>query len=294
MTADTPVVRFAPSPSGELHLGHAYSALFTESKARELGARLILRIEDIDLLRCRPAFTDAILRDLDWLGLTWEEPVRIQSGHMDDYRSALARLDAMGVLYPCFATRGDIARAIEGKPDHPRDPDGSPVYPGLSKSLSPEERERRIAAGEPHALRIDMARALEAVAAKMSLPLAFRELGTGPAGETGAVEADLAAWGDVVIARKDIGTSYHIAVVTDDALQGVTHVTRGQDLFHATAIHRLLQVLLDLPEPVYMHHGLVRDDTGRRLSKTARDRSLRALREAGVTAQDIRRKFGLG
>lgn len=293
MTADTPVVRFAPSPSGELHLGHAYSALFTQGKARELGARLILRIEDIDFLRCRAEFTDAIFRDLEWLGLTWEEPVRIQSAHMDDYRSALARLDAMGLLYPCFATRGDIARAIEGNPDHPRDPDGSPVYPGLSKSLSPEDRDRRIAAGEPHALRIDMARALEAAAAKTALPLTFRELEAGPAGETGTLEADPAVWGDVVVARKDIGVSYHIAVVTDDALQGVTHVTRGHDLFPATAIHRLLQVLLGLPEPVYMHHGLIRDDTGRRLSKTARDQSIASLREAGVTAQDIRRQFNI-
>ena len=285
MMSDRPVVRFAPSPNGELHLGHAYSALFTEAKAQALGARLLVRIEDIDLVRSRKEYVDAIFEDLAWLGLEWEVPVRRQSEHFDDYREALTRLEELGVLYPCFATRQQIRDAVAEAADHPLDPDGSPLYPGLSKGLSAAERDALIADGTPHALRLDVARALRLV----NGPLTFEEHECPP---KGTVQADPALWGDAIIARKDVKTSYHLSVVVDDALQEVSDVTRGQDLFHATHIHRLLQVLLGLPEPNYHHHDLVRDDDGRRLSKSAKDKSLRALRNEGVTARDIRRQLG--
>ena len=288
MNQTQPVVRFAPSPNGELHLGHAYSALFTQRKARELGARLLLRIEDIDLVRSRGEFVDAILRDLAWLGLEWETPVRRQSEHFADYRVALDKLDAMGLLYPCFATRQEIRTAVADLPNHPADPDGAPLYPGLSKRLSAEERAERLAAGAPHALRLDMARAIEAA----GRPISFQEHEGGPAGEHGTVAADPAIWGDVIIARKEVKTSYHLSVVVDDALQGITDVTRGQDLFYATHVHRLLQVLLGLPAPAYHHHELVRDETGRRLAKRDKDQSLRSMRDSGVTAEEVRRRLG--
>lgn len=285
MTSDRPIVRFAPSPNGELHLGHAYSALFTEARARALGARLLVRIEDIDLVRSRQEHVDAIFEDLAWLGLKWEVPVRRQSEHFNDYRDALARLDALGVLYPCFATRQQIRDAVAEVADHPSDPDGAPIYPGLSKGLSAVERDALIADGTPHALRLDVSRALR----RVDEPLTFEEHECPP---VGTVQADPALWGDVIIARKDVKTSYHLSVVVDDALQEVSDVTRGQDLFHATHVHRLLQVLLGLPEPRYHHHDLVRDDDGRRLSKSDKDKSLRALRNEGVTAEDIRRQLG--
>ena len=289
---DRPVLRFAPSPNGHLHLGHAYSALFTYRRAREMGGRFLLRIEDIDVARCTQAFTGQVLDDLAWLGLSWEEPVRRQSDHFDEYFTAVEQLDSMGVLYPCFATRQEIRRAVEGIADHPVDPDGAPLYPGLSKNLAPGECEALIGQGRPHALRLDMDKAVELARGKNSGAITFQEIGSGPDGETGTLALDPKAWGDVIIARKDIRTSYHLSVVFDDALQGVTHVTRGQDLFHATPIHRLLQVLLDLPEPAYEHHGLIRDDAGRRLSKSAHDRSLLSLRAAGHTADDIREMVG--
>ena len=288
MTTDRPVVRFAPSPNGELHLGHAYSALYTQAKAQELGARLLVRIEDIDLVRSRQAFVDGILRDLAWLGLEWEGPVRRQSEHFQDYRDALARLDAMGVVYPCFATRQQIREAVAKRPGHPHDPDGTPLYPGLSKGLSTGQRAYLIESGASHAFRLDM----EAAMARVGGTLTFEELERGPDGESGRISVRPEMWGDVIVARKDVKTSYHLSVVVDDALQGVTDVTRGQDLFHATHIHRLLQVLLGLPEPRYHHHDLVRDEAGRRLSKSASDKSLRALRESGLTADDIRVQLG--
>ncbi len=292
MTSNQPVIRFAPSPTGELHLGHAYSALFTQDKARELDARLLLRIEDIDLVRCRAGFIQGIFDDLEWLGLEWEVPVRRQSEHFADYRAALSRLEALGLVYPCFATRTEIKSAVATRPGHPRDPDGTPVYPGLSKSLSETEREARSAAGEPFAVRLDMARAQRLAREIAGSPVTFHEHQRGPGGETGDVKVDAAIWGDVVVARKDIKTSYHLAVVVDDAFQGITDVTRGQDLFYATYVHRILQVLLELPEPQYHHHELVRDTAGRRLSKSARDQSLRALRESGITASDIKAQLG--
>lgn len=287
-----PCFRFAPSPNGELHLGHAYSALFTCRAARESGGRFLLRIEDIDFIRCRQAYVDQALDDLTWLGLRWEEPVRRQSEHFDDYRATLARLDGMGLLYPCFATRQEIAEATASRPGWPKDPDGSPLYPGLYKDIDEEARLRLREEGRPHALRLDLDRALARLRPRGIGPITFREQGIGPEGESGLLHARPEQWGDIVLARKDIGVSYHIAVVVDDALQGITHVTRGHDLFHATGIHRVLQLLLGLPEPVYRHHRLIGDETGRKLSKRAGDRGLRSLREAGVTADELRRALG--
>jgi glutamyl-Q tRNA(Asp) synthetase len=288
----TPIFRFAPSPNGYLHLGHALSALLNCDMARAAGGRLLLRIEDIDETRCRPEYEQAILDDLAWLGIAWDEPVRQQSEHLDDYRAALAQLEAQGLLYPSFESRAEIAALVAERERHglwPRDPDGAPVYPGSAKALSPDERQRRIAAGEPYALRLDTVAAIARAGA-----VAWTETGQGPGGETGAVSAAPAAWGDVVLARKETPTSYHLSVIVDDALQGVTHVVRGQDLFHATAVHRLLQALLGLPAPAYHHHRLLLDDQGRKLSKSTRSTGLRELRAQGATAADIRGMVGLG
>ncbi len=282
-----PVFRFAPSPNGRLHLGHAYSALFTAEAAKEAGGRFLLRMEDIDLPRCRGEFADGILEDLEWLGLSWEEPVRRQSDHFDVYRRALQKLDTLGVLYPCYATRSEIRQAVEAKPGHPSDPDGTPVYPGLYRDTPPDAEEDR-----PYALRINHALAIKLAREKLGHPPTFHETGIGPRGERGTLPVTPEIWGDVVLGRKDIGTSYHMAVVVDDAIQGVTHVTRGQDLFASTHIHRILQVLLDLPEPDYCHHRLIGDGTGRKLSKSAGDESLQSLRNAGVTAARIREELG--
>jgi glutamyl-Q tRNA(Asp) synthetase len=287
----TPVFRFAPSPNGYLHLGHALSALINFDMARRSGGRLLLRIEDIDRTRCRPEFEDAIYEDLEWLGLTWEQPVRRQSEHFDEYRAALAKLEAAGLVYPAFESRSEIAALVirrEGVGIWPRDPDGTPLYPGRGKSLSADERALRTARGDVYALRLDMEKAAARAGA-----LAWKETGTGPSGRAGAVTADPFAWGDVVVARKDNPTSYHLAVVVDDALQRITHVVRGQDLFWSTSVHRLLQVLLDLPAPLYHHHRLVLDAHGRKLSKSTRATSLRSLRARGLKAADIRRLVGL-
>lgn len=289
MSEPPPVLRFAPSPNGELHLGHARSALFTWRMAQRLDGHALLRIEDIDTARTRRAFIEGVFEDLSWLGLTWPEPVVFQSQRFDAYRAAAAELEIMGLLYPCFATRAEIEAAADPKQT---DPDGAPLYPGRWRAKSGTEIARRKARGEPYALRLDMTRAL-AYARRMRVdaPLTFVEL--GEEGVPRTVTADPARWGDVVLVRKDTPTSYHLAVVVDDAWQGVTHVTRGADLFPATDLHRLLQVLLGLPEPVYAHHGLVTDAEGRKLSKSARDTSLRSLREAGTTPADIRRMAGL-
>ncbi len=287
-----PVFRLAPSPNGHLHLGHAYSALYTQARCREAGGRLLLRLEDIDLARCSDALVRDMIEDLRWLGLDWEEPVRRQSRHLDDYAEPLGRLDEMGLLYPCFATRREIADAVADLPDHPRDPDGSPLYPGLCRAMAPAERDKRLAAGIPHALRLDMAAAIARAKHMDPSPLTFTEPHGAAEGGSDRVTARPEAWGDVILARKDVRTSYHIAVVWDDALQGVTHVTRGKDLFHATSIHRLLQRLLGLPEPLYDHHDLVRDEDGRRLSKSARDKSIRALRAEGCSRMEVLRMAG--
>ena len=282
-----PVFRFAPSPNGALHLGHAYSALVDFDLCRRADGRFLLRIEDIDRARCRPHYEAAIYDDLAWLRLDWETPVRRQSEHMADYEAALDRLTAAGLVYPSFMSRAEIHAAIAGR-DWPRDPDGTPLYPGRDRDFDADEQAARIAAGAPYALRLRMDRAIAQAG-----PLSWRETGAGPADETGDVIADPAAWSDVVIARKDTPTSYHLAVVVDDAAQDVTHVVRGQDLFYATSVHVLLQRLLGLPTPAYHHHRLIRDPTGRKLSKSDRDTALRALREAGATPADIRRVVGL-
>jgi glutamyl-Q tRNA(Asp) synthetase len=291
MTA--PVFRFAPSPNGYLHLGHALSALVNFDMARAAGGRLLFRIEDIDETRCRPHYEQAIYEDLRWLGISWEEPVRRQSDHFEDYRAALAKLDAQGLIYPSFESRAEIAALVaarERQGPWPRDPDGAPLYPGRGRSLATAERERRIAAGEPYALRLDMAAATARTDA-----LSWTETGAArPDGESGLAAALPEQWGDVVLARKETPTSYHLAVVVDDACQGVTHVVRGQDLFWATSVHRLLQALLGLPVPIYHHHRLILDADGRKLSKSTSATALRLLRESGATPGDIRRLVGLG
>lgn len=281
----TRVFRFAPSSNGYLHLGHAYSALMNSEMTRAAGGRLLLRIEDIDLERCRPEFEQAIYDDLSWLGLTWEKPVRRQSAHFADYAQALDRLAERDLIYPCFCTRGDILNAVAGNLGWTRDPDGSPLYPGTCKRLSPAERKRRLGVGQPAAWRLDMTAAM----AHVGFKLGWREHGTGATGRDVAATPEV--WGDAVLARKDIATSYHVAVVVDDALQGVTDVVRGEDLFMATSLHRLLQVLLDLPAPSYRHHPLLRDASGQKLSKSLRAKPLRLLREEGHTPASIRAKL---
>ena len=282
-----PVFRFAPSPNGYLHLGHAYSALLNADMAAAAGGRLLLRIEDIDATRCRPEYEAAIYEDLAWLGLSWETPVYRESEHGDEYRAALARLDAVGLIYPSFESRAEIAALVAQREPWPRDPDGAPLYPGAAKALAPAERQRRMQS-EPYALRLDMEAALARVGA-----LTWAETGAGPDGETGTVAANPAAWGDVVLARKDAPASYHLAVTVDDAEQGVTDVVRGCDLFHSTSVHRLLQTLLRLPAPRYHHHRLILDTDDRKLSKSTRATGLRELRAQGATVADIRRRVGL-
>jgi glutamyl-Q tRNA(Asp) synthetase len=290
-TMSSLVYRFAPSPNGYLHLGHALSALTNFDLARAAGGRFLLRIEDIDSARCRSEFETAIYEDLAWLGITWDGPVRRQSEHLDEYRAALARLEAAGLLYPGFESRAEIAALVSGAPGtRPRDPDGAPLYPGTARSLPRSERARRIAAGEPFALRLDMAAAIARAGAPA---LSWSESGSGPEGETGTVAGAPARWGDVVLGRKEVPASYHLAVVIDDARQGATHVVRGRDLFWSTSVHRLLQGLLDLPVPAYHHHPLVLDADGRKLSKSTQATALRSLRRNGVTAAEIRRMVGL-
>ncbi|CZT36262.1 tRNA glutamyl-Q(34) synthetase GluQRS [Rhizobium sp. 9140] len=294
-----PVYRFAPSPNGALHLGHALSALLNADFASAAGGRLLLRLEDIDRARCRLEFEHAIFEDLDWLGFSFEEPVRRQSEHFADYETALDRLRSHGLVYPAFLTRGEIrahVAAIEvGGGTWPRDPDGAPLYPGPERTWDIRQREDAVAAaaatGRPYAWRLDMQKACNSI----DRLLAWRETGVRPQGETGnpesmagTVEARPEAWGDVILSRPDAPSSYHLSVTVDDALQGVTHVVRGQDLFHATAVHRLLQTLLDLPEPVYHHHRLILGPDGRKLSKSHRDTGLAALRESGLSAADVR------
>ena len=284
----TAVTRFAPSPNGHLHVGHALSAIIAYDAARKDGGRFLLRIEDIDLERRRPEFVDAIYEDLAWLGLAWEEPVLVQSEHFAEYLQAADKLIAMGLLYPCFATRAEIAAAADPANT---DPDGAPVYPGLWRRAPVDAVSARMAAGEAPALRLYMDGALKALAKKRGdVPLTFTEIGEDGTRQT--VEARPQRWGDAVIVRKEVPASYHLSVVVDDARQGVTHVTRGQDLFEATDLQRLLQELLDLPEPVYSHHRVIRWADGRKLSKTNRDMGLRALRAEGATADDIRRVIG--
>lgn len=284
-----PVFRFAPSPNGYLHLGHAASALINQRLAKRLGGRLLLRIEDIDFGRTREEFVDAVYEDLAWLGVAFEADVLRQSRHLPDYQAAADRLAAMGLLYPCFAARQEIQNAAN-KQGAGVDPDGAPIYPGLHRGLSAAEVVRRKAAGEPFAMRLDMARAMALALQKSVGGICWTEW-DGASG-TNAVAADPMAWGDIVLQRKDVPTSYHLSVVIDDARQGVTHVVRGADLEQATSIHRLLQVLLDLPEPVYHHHRLVCDSSGAKLSKSDAATSLKSLRARGMTRSQLVANLG--
>ena len=273
------VTRFAPSPTGRLHRGHALSALLAWRAARKAGGRFLLRIEDIDRGRCREEFVEGIYEDLAWLGIDWERPVRRQSEHMDDYAAALARLQAAGLLYPCICTRREIAAEIARAPSAPHGTEGPP-YPGTCKRRPAAAVARAIAEGRPHALRLDVARARASVG-----ELAFVD------GDAGSVTARPEQLGDVVLARKDVPTSYHLAVVVDDALQGISHILRGEDLADSTHIHRLLQALLDLPVPRYRHHPLLRDPAGRRLAKRDGAATLAGLRAAGHDPRALRREL---
>lgn len=277
-----PVFRFAPSPNGYLHLGHALSAILNCDAARRTGGRFLLRIEDIDTGRTREEYVQAIAEDLAWLGLAWEQPMRRQSRHFPDYAQRLETLRQRGLLYPCACTRRDIAHAVaerEKSTPWPRDPDGAPLYPGTCRG--------RIVSGQAIAWRLDMHKALAGIGSA----LFWQE--QDESGAVRRVPAEAAAWGDVILARKDIPASYHLAVVHDDAFQGITHVIRGADLRAATAIHRLLQNILGLPEPVYRHHRLVRDAQGEKLSKSLRSTALRELRAQGVTPEQIRQRLDL-
>lgn len=276
-----PVFRFAPSPNGFLHLGHAYSVLVNARMAKETGGRFLIRIEDIDRVRCTDALVQACLNDLEWLGLRWEEPVLCQSTQFARYQQAAEALKAQGLLYACTCTRSDIAKATgEGAP---RDPDGALIYPGTCRG--------RGVVSSPAAWRLDMQKALTELGGQA---LTWREEGPDAVGiaKSREVLAEPARWGDVVLVRKEIPTSYHLAVVLDDALQGITHVVRGQDLYAATALHRLLQRLLCLPEPVYHHHALLLDEEGKKLAKSAASMPIRQLRADGVSANEIRRRLG--
>lgn len=270
------ITRFAPSPTGYLHLGHAAAALIAAEAAGQ-GGRVLLRIEDIDPQRCRPAYDAALREDLAWLGFAWDGPVRVQSQHLADYRAVLDRLAGEGLLYPCFCTRADIAREVAAAAHAPHGPDGAPRYPGTCRVRSAAERADRIAAGAPHAWRLDMQAALHRTG-----PLTWHEVGVGPQA------CDAAAFGDVVLGRRDVPGSYHLSVTHDDALQGVTLVTRGEDLRAATAVQRVLQALLAWPTPQYRHHRLLTDETGRRLAKRDAAQTLRMLRAAGLTPAEVR------
>jgi glutamyl-Q tRNA(Asp) synthetase len=268
------VTRFAPSPTGYLHLGHAFSALIAWHRAREAGGKFLLRFEDIDPTRCRPRYAAAIQEDLAWLGIDWDGNIRVQSEHLPEYRTVLDQLTERGLLYPCFCTRADIQQSAAA----PHTPDGAPLYPGTCRTLSPDERAARIATGVPYALRLDMHHALACV----PTPLTFNEDGEG------IVACHPERFGDVVLARKDAPASYHLCVTHDDALQGVTLVTRGEDLKPATDLHRLLQTLMDWPAPRYAHHELITDASGRRLAKRDRAATLRDLRAAGHSPDAVR------
>ncbi|CAN5722647.1 tRNA glutamyl-Q(34) synthetase GluQRS [soil metagenome] len=275
------LTRFAPSPTGWLHLGHAYAALFAAAEARRSGGRFLLRLEDIDTTRSRPEYEQGIFEDLLWLGLSWEEPVRKQSEHFAEYRAALHQLQSMGLLYPCFCTRKEIQEEIARAGQAPHGPEEA-VYPGTCKKLSPADVASRMAEGRDYALRLDLTKVMTQAGHDLLWEDLYR----------GQFIADPSAMGDVVLARKDTPTSYHLAVVVDDAVQGITLVTRGEDLFTATPLHRVLQALLQLPVPQWKHHRLITDDLGKRLAKRDQSRALRTLREEGMTAKEVRQQLG--
>jgi glutamyl-Q tRNA(Asp) synthetase len=274
------ITRFAPSPTGYLHLGHAYSALFAYEAAQKTGGRFLLRIEDIDPARCKPEFTEAIFEDLRWLGLSWEEPVRKQSQHLADYAAALDQLRGRGVLYPCFCTRREIMQEAAASGHAPHGDEGL-IYPGTCHNLLPQQQAEKLARHKSANWRLDIAKALASTG-----PLTWHDRAQG------RIEAKPETFGDVVLARKDVPTSYHLSVTVDDHLQGVTLVTRGEDLFRATDIHRLLQALFGYATPDYHHHPLKCDESGRRYAKRDRAVTLRSLRAEGVTVNQIRNQIG--
>jgi glutamyl-Q tRNA(Asp) synthetase len=284
------VTRFAPSPTGPLHLGHAFAAITAFEAARKEGGRFLVRIEDIDTARCRPDHEAGILADLAWLGLVWDGPVRRQSEHFAEYRAALGRLEEKGVLYPCFCTRKEIAEEIAraGEAPHLTEGASEPLYPGTCRRFSEEERCARIARGDNYALRLDAD-----AAGKFAGALSFIEEGEGPHGEHGAQAVNPQRLGDVVLARKDTPTSYHLSVVVDDAAEGVTLATRGADLFTATHVQRVLQALLGFAPPHYAHHRLILDENGRKFSKRDHAKTLASFRESGASPDDVRRMIGL-
>lgn len=291
-----PVFRFAPSPNGHLHLGHALSALLNARAAVALHGRFLIRVEDIDQTRCTPELERDMFEDLEWLNIPLDEPVLRQSEAFPFYRNALERLQDMGLVYPAYLTRAEIKRFVAGYEAKgaawPRDPDGAPLYPGDDTVLSRQEQQDRAQSDAPFALRLNMAAALERIGGGIT----WQELGAeGPAlfHPPKTISGDAAAWGDVVLARKDTPTSYHLSVVVDDARQGITDVLRGQDLYEATSVHRVLQSLLELPEPRYRHHRLILGEDGRKLSKSNQDTSLRSLRGAGVSHAELRSRIGL-
>lgn len=281
------VTRFAPSPTGYLHLGHAFAAITASETARAANGHFLLRLEDLDTQRARPEFEAAIIDDLQWLGLVWPSPVLRQSQRFAAYRSALQRLQNAELLYPCFCTRSEIEAEIARATQAPHGPEGA-LYPGTCRAVSAEARARRINSGAAYAMRLDSIKAKEHAG-----PLFFDERGSGPNGERGRIAVDAVLFGDVVVARKDLPASYHLAVVIDDAYQGVTLVTRGNDLFAATHVQRVLQALLRLPTPVYAHHRLILGQHGRKLSKRDKSASLRQLRASGSSADDVRKLIGL-
>lgn len=283
MSAPHFATRFAPSPTGRLHRGHAYSALSAHHAARQAGGRFVLRIEDIDATRCRPEFEAGIHEDLAWLGLRWEQPVLRQSDHLADYEAALQTLTDGGFTYRCFRTRKEVAQAMASAPHG-----AMPVF--ISQPLAADEEAARLAAGEPFAWRLSLDAAREALGGFESLH--FQEEGHGPNGEHGLIPARPELGGDVVLARKDVGVAYHLAVTVDDARQGITYVVRGEDLFEATHVQRLMQALLGLPAPVYRHHRLLLGPDGKRLAKRDRAETLESLRARGVTPGDLRREMG--
>lgn len=284
------ITRFAPSPTGGLHLGHAYSALLAHTAARDTGGRFLLRIEDIDAGRCRPEYTTQIIDELQWLGLDWDGPVRRQSERIADYRRELAGLTARGLTYPCFCTRRDITDEISRMQSAPHGPEG-PLYPGICRRLDESARAIRLAAGQPYAVRLDILACLQALG--VGQPEGFLETGCGPAGETGQITLQAEMLGDIVLGRRDVGVSYHLAVVIDDHNQGVTLVSRGEDLFAATHVQRLLQAVLGFTAPRYRHHSLIRDAGGRRLAKRDQAQTLAALRASGISPEALRARLRL-
>ncbi|XBQ17633.1 MAG: tRNA glutamyl-Q(34) synthetase GluQRS [Oceanicaulis sp.] len=286
------LTRFAPSPTGLLHLGHAFSALTAFEAAKAAGGTFLLRIEDIDTARCRTEFEEAIYTDLKWLGLSWPEPVRRQSAHLPEYRRVIETLAGRGLVYRCFKTRKEIADEIDRAPHHPGEGPEGVIYPGPDQPLSGAEEAALLAEGKPYAWRLSIAACRDALGAGWDT-LSFIEEGEGPAGEHGLVKARPETLGDVILGRKDVGASYHVAAVHDDALQAVTHVIRGQDLFFATHLHALLQRLLGLPRPIYRHHRLLLDETGKRFAKRDRAMTLQAMRDAGMSAEEVRATAGV-